>query len=269
MATQLLIDADFSLYRDCSVVEREAVFTNEAGHSIHVLNSSEEEALEVFIRTIKKLEKTLGTDDTVLVFSGAENFRKDVWSGYKANRKATRKPLCYWSIIDRLKAEGTYKVVEETCLEGDDYIGILATRTSPVDRIIVSDDKDMQTLPNVKIWRMDGMVHTTEESADAFWLLQTLMGDTTDGYKGCPGLGPVLAQRVLDKAGDPWGNVLQAYHDGCRKNPKALEDGQTSDDLALLNARLARILRHTDWDSKNRKPILWTPPELAVTNVPG
>src|SRR3546814_17922231 len=61
---------------------------------------------------------------------------------YKANRKASRKPLCYWTIIDHLRAEGRYRVLSEDCLEGDDYIGILATRTSPMDRVIVSEDKD-------------------------------------------------------------------------------------------------------------------------------
>src|SRR3546814_4456453 len=102
---------------------------------------------------------------------------------YKANRKASRKPLCYWTIIDHLRAEGRYRVLSEDCLEGDDYIGILATRTSPMDRVIVSEDKDMQTLPNVKIWRQDKLVETTAESAENFWLYQTLMGDSTDGYK--------------------------------------------------------------------------------------
>src|SRR3546814_3409387 len=104
--------------------------------------------------------------------------------------KASRKPLCYCTIIDHLRAEGRYRVLSEDCLEGDDYIGILATRTSPMDRVIVSEDKDMQTLPNVKIWRQDKLVETTAESAENFWLYQTLMGDSTDGYKGCPGCGP-------------------------------------------------------------------------------
>ena len=36
---------------------------------------------------------------------------------------------------------------------------------------------------------------------------------------------------------------------------------ETPEDLALINARLARILRFTDWDSEKREPILWTPPQ--------
>ena len=30
---------------------------------------------------------------------------------------------------------------------------------------------------------------------------------------------------------------------------------------AITQARLARILRASDWDSENKKPILWQPPQ--------
>ncbi|API58543.1 hypothetical protein BSL82_03810 [Tardibacter chloracetimidivorans] len=261
--TQLLIDADFTLFQACSAVEREAVFTNEAGASVHILNSAFDEALDTFERQVQGHIKRLKGEEAVLVFSGPNNFRKEVWEDYKANRKSVRKPLCYWPIIDHLRADGKYRVVSEDCLEGDDYIGILATRQSPVDRVIVSEDKDMQTLPNVKIWRQDKLVETTPESAEEFWLYQTLMGDSTDGYAGCPGIGPKSAEKVLMQAGDPWENVLQAYRAAYAKDKDPSKSkwlGRTPEDLALLNARLARILHHTDWDSKARRPILWEPP---------
>lgn len=262
MTTQLLIDADFTLFRDCASVERESVFTNEAGATVHILHSAFDEALSLFRRSIERYVKNLDADEAVLVFSGHDNFRKRLWDGYKANRKATRKPLCYWAIIDHLREDDEYRVVAEDCLEGDDYIGILATRPSSRDRIIVSDDKDMQTLPNVKLFRQGEMVETTQESAEEFWLYQTLMGDQTDGYKGCPGIGPKAASAILQKPGDPWANVVAAYGDAYRKDKdpeKAKWLGMPPEDLALLNARLARILRVSDWDGDARQPILWSP----------
>jgi hypothetical protein len=45
-----------------------------------------------------------------------------------------------------------------------------------------------------------------------------------------------------------WPRVLEAY----------TKAGLTEAD-ALTQARLARILRWSDWDAKERKPILWTP----------
>lgn len=263
MATQLLIDADFVLYRDCSAVERVATFRDEAGNHLDFLNCPREEAEGLFMRSVEGYMTRLHADEAVLVFSGHTNFRKDVWPLYKANRAATRKPISYWAIVDKLKGSSEYRTVLEDGLEGDDYIGILATRPSPIRRVIVSEDKDMMTLPNVEIWRQGKIVETTDESAERFWFYQTLMGDSTDGYKGCPGVGPVAAEAILNKTGDVWENILDAYRSGCTKKPKALEDAQieTPEDLALLNARLARILRHTDWDGTTRRPILWSPPE--------
>lgn len=261
MTTQLLIDADFVLYRACSAAMREHVWENEAGHKVHTVSASFDEALDKFEGAVESYMKRLFADEAILVFSGDQNFRKDVWPLYKANRAETRKPHCYWSIIDHVTSEAKYRVVSEPCLEGDDYIGILATRPSSTRRVIVSEDKDMQTLPNVEIWRQDRLVETDEDSADHFWRLQTLMGDSTDGYFGCPGMGPVSAAKVLDRAGDPWANILQAYTEACRKKPDALDKAgvETPEELALLNARLARILRHTDWDGNARRPILWSP----------
>lgn len=264
MTKQLLIDADFTLFQATSAVERESVFENEAGANVHILHSDRAEGMANFIRMVDKYQKDLKADECVLVFSGPNNFRKEVWDGYKAHRKSTRKPLAYWQIIQDLRDGDEYRVVSEDCLEGDDYIGILATRPSAVERIIVSDDKDMQTLPNVQIYRMGDLIKTDDASADEFWLYQTLMGDSTDGYKGCPGIGPKAAEVVMAKPGDPWENVLAAYRAAYAKDKdqfKAKWLGLEPEELALLNARLARILRHTDWDGKARRPILWTPPE--------
>ena len=262
MTKQLLIDADFTLFQACSAVEREAVFTNEAGAAVHVLNSAFDEAMGTFKRAVMGYMADLYATEAVLVFSGPNNFRKELWEGYKAHRKSTRKPLCYWAIIDHLRAGDEYRVVSEDCLEGDDYIGILATRPSSIDRVVVSDDKDMMTLPNTKLYRMGKLMETTVDSAEDYWLLQTLMGDSTDGYKGCPGMGEVTAKKVLAKPGDPWANVVAAYEEAYRKDKDpehAKFLGRTPEELALLNARLARILRFGDWDSKARRPILWSP----------
>lgn len=282
---QLLIDADFYLYMCAAACEKDTTFPavkfiederEELGYRIeadpdappqHVLHSDEREVMDMFSAKIRSLEAELG-GTAILIFSGRENFRKSLWHLYKASRKATRKPLAYWDVIARLTREATWEVKMEACLEGDDYIGILATRPSPTERIVVSDDKDMQTLPNITLYRMGQLIKTTAKSAEEFWMYQTLAGDSTDGYKGCPGCGDKGAEKVLEKPGDMWENVRLAFQAGCAKKPEALAaadmgEGFTSDDFALLNARLARILRFSDWDSKARQPILWTPPVIS------
>ena len=75
-------------------------------------------------------------------------------------------------------------------------------------------------------------------------------------------MGEVSAKKVLSKPGDPWANVVAAYEEAYRKDKDpehAKFLGRSPEELALLNARLARILRNTDWDGTARRPILWSP----------
>ena len=56
------------------------------------------------------------------------------------------------------------------------------------------------------------------------------------------------AETLFNKEGYSWTTVVKAFTD----------KGLTEDD-ALLNARLARILTIDDYDTKRQEPILWTP----------
>ena len=73
------------------------------------------------------------------------------------------------------------------------------------------------------------------------------MGDATDGYSGCPKIGKVTASRLLNKECS-WATVVAAY-----------EKAGLSEDVALENARMARILLYEDWDAKEKRVKLWTP----------
>jgi DNA polymerase-1 len=117
----------------------------------------------------------------------------------------------------------------------------------------------MKTLP-AKVWNGKALVGYTDQEADYWHMLQTLTGDAVDGYKGCPGIGPVGAEKLLNgpavegeatyDSGDPvlWPRVVAAY-----------EKKKLTEEDALRNARLARILRWDDWDRKKKEPILWSP----------
>jgi DNA polymerase-1 len=168
--------------------------------------------------------------------------------------------LCYSAL--REEANDTYNTQAFPGLEADDVMGILATKPG-ADCIIVSQDKDMKTIP-ANIWTGDKMLGVTKDEADYWHMFQTLTGDAVDGFKGCPGMGPVGAQKLLtacyvqgafngtdhtrfsmEKA---WPAIVAAY-----------EKKKLTEEDALRNARLARILRWDDWDKKKKEPILWTP----------
>ena len=109
--------------------------------------------------------------------------------------------------------------------------------------------KDLRQVPGA-YWDMKGDVEEiTKEEGDRWHMIQALAGDPTDGYPGCPGIGVKRAADLLDKHDFHWEAVCQAYRE------KGL-----SDDDALLNARLAKILQYENYDSRLGQPILWQPP---------
>ena len=56
------------------------------------------------------------------------------------------------------------------------------------------------------------------------------------------------AQALFKEHGYSWKTVVNAF-----------AEKDLSEDVALINARLARILTVDDYDFKKRKPILWSP----------
>ena len=91
----------------------------------------------------------------------------------------------------------------------------------------------------------------SETEADWWHMYQTLCGDTTDGYAGLPGCGPKKAEKVIGTVDEPapdWAAVAAAF------TAKSL-----SEEDALVQARVARICRASDYDFKNKEVILWTP----------
>jgi DNA polymerase-1 len=244
--TILLIDGDQYLFRGCAATERDVKWDDEN----HVLASNEVEAWDTVSGAFKNILEHFGHGDLVITLSdySVPCFRYSVDPTYKNNRAASRKPLCYWDVREKLHAE--FKCISMPGLEADDVMGILATKPGPDDKIIVSRDKDMNTIPG-KLWNGTTFKVISEADADYYHMYQTLIGDTADGYKGCPGIGPKKAEIILksDFAGQPtWPFVVATFE----------KMGLTADD-ALRQARLARILRWQDWDSKKKEPILWSP----------
>lgn len=240
MKRTLLIDGDIVAYRYSSTVEQEVDW----GDDVWSLWSDAKEAKQLILQYLDHLVEATAADDFVFTFSDKDNFRKTIYPDYKSNRKGKRKPTCYKGIKTWIEAE--YESIQIPNLEGDDVMGILATSGQYAETVIVSEDKDMKTIPGL-LWRAAEMEDISEEYADYYHLYQTLVGDATDGYKGCKGIGDKRATDILSK--DPtWEAVVKAYE----------KAGQTEEE-ALVQARLARILRASDYNTQTKEPILWTP----------
>ena len=240
MHRTLLIDGDIVVYQYSSTVEHEVDW----GNDVWSLWADAKEAQQLILQYIDILVDETAADDFIFCFSDKDNFRKDIDSNYKSNRKGKRKPVCYKSLKQWITDE--YKTETWDRLEADDVMGIMATSTMlEGEKVIVSEDKDLKTIPGL-LWRSGEMLNISQEEADYNHLYQTLVGDATDGYPGLRGVGDKRATELLKTP--TWETVVKAFE----------KAGQTEED-ALVQARLARILRASDYNFEFDQPILWRP----------
>lgn len=245
----LLIDGDEVVYRIAAALEHEVQWDEQNW----VLYSNADAVFDEVKAHMGRLFERFGTERHVLAFTGSGNFRKVlVDPTYKNNRAGKRKPLCYGTVRER--CDLSFHTMVRPGLEADDVLGILATKPGAGRKIICGQDKDFKTVP-AEVWNGKDLLRSYE--ADRFHMLQTLCGDAADGYKGCPGIGPAKAVKIL---ADENGYDLHEYEDTWPKVVKAFYDADYGYDYALSQARLARILRWEDWDQEKQEPILWTPP---------
>jgi DNA polymerase-1 len=246
----VLIDADITAYQVCATAEVEVDW----GDDVWTLHSDFKDVKREFKTAIESIMDTTEASHAILAFTSPDNFRKTILPTYKENRAKVRRPMHLARLRDWAKDE--FNVHIYPSLEGDDVLGILSTKDP--DTFVYSADKDMRTLP-ANLWAQDdGFVYQNDERiADWYFMMQTLTGDPTDNYKGCPSIGPKRAQDLLGEPGlrsleELWSIVVRAFE----------SKGLTADD-ALTQARCARILRHTDWNPFTGEVALWQPPSPA------
>ena len=236
---KLLIDADFIVYKSCAAAETEVDF----GDDVILVTSNFSDALSATRRELTKLRDQFGSfSPIILFFSDTVNFRKKILSSYKGHRNR-KKPCGYKRVINQLKTE--FEVIIMPELEADDAMGIYATQNP--GNIVVSPDKDMRQIPG-ELYNMDERFTVTKESGATWHLIQTLAGDQTDGYGGVPGIGIKRAETLFKKEGYSWKTVVKAF-----------KDKDLTEEDALTNARLAKILTVDDYDFKKQRVNLWSP----------
>lgn len=228
---------------------------------------TEDQAIKEARWQIEEIVDTVDAHDGIICISDAKNWRKKIYPPYKSNRVGKPKPVMLAALNTALLNKEIVNMpsLRVPWLEADDLVGISAGQ---IDRgkktsVIVSIDKDLWTVPGLH-WnpRPDNFgkarpeEYVSREQADRNHLYQALTGDTVDGYPGCPGIGPVRANQFLDEYEDyapeeRWRGFVQLFED----------KGLTEQD-ALVQAQIARILRVSDWDAKGKKIKLWQPPKL-------
>jgi DNA polymerase I len=278
----VIIDADVLVYQSALAAERAIDW----GEELWTLHADMDETRRLLDEAVHDIAVGLSADRLVMALSDyTDPWRKRIMPSYKSNRKAVRRPVTFAPLREYVHER--YETFQRQGLEGDDVLGILGTHPSllPGEKVLVTVDKDLRTVPgkhvNLTVARKVGyeaaLEEITEAEADRFHMLQTLAGDATDGYPGCPGIGMVRASALLD-AGLVLIPTLHQFKSGPRKGQtesrwvpghagpawdivvSAYREAGLSESVALENARVARICRAADYDFRSKKVIPWSPP---------
>lgn len=261
--TTVLIDGDILVYQVAAASERPAYDWGDGIYSPATADLTE--AIALLRNRILTIKNGCAADRVAIALKDKDNFRKRVYPGYKANRNPAAVPMLRTPLMEWLRTEKAKSVWSRPGLEGDDVIGILATSDViiPGEKYIWSIDKDVKQIPGKHLNEDFQITEVFPEDGEFLFYQQTLTGDSTDNYPGCPGIGPKRAVRILEEA---WSHATEEQ---IERGPSvaywptvvdAYQRAGLSADVALTQARVARILRNTDYDFKERKPILWTPP---------
>lgn len=254
-----LIDSDTILFATASVAEMCVKGGGLDGEDQWIPTMTLTQAYNQVVSGFDRIVEAVKADDAIICLSDRANFRYGILPSYKSNRKESRRPPMLAKLRDALQKHKPFPVLLVKGLEADDLCGICAGTISAAGKkpIVCSEDKDLKTIPG-SLFQKGKLVDISPADADRNWFYQVLTGDSTDGYKGCPNVGPVKALKILAEIEgksptERWSRIVVEY----------LSRGASYDD-ALTQARVARILRSTDWDPNNKDVILWQPPTIPA-----
>lgn len=281
-----LIDADSLLYESASVNQDTLVFSDED----KVIEVDEEGAKEHLDFTIDKIVKATGCTEYQMFITGPTNFRYEVLPTYKHNRKDIERPILLGMLKEYVLENHPCKITSK--VEADDACTITMSK-NPKKYILAHIDKDLNQVEGTHYnWRDDVIYEVTKEEGIRMFFKQVLTGDSTDGYAGCPLIGPEKAEIIIDnymgvfpvehtfKSGprkgqveirwqdkpmdDLWDAIVSQYLKAhFRKGTLTdCEDYKGAEELALQQARVARMLR--DGEYIKGEVILWNYKPLDI-----
>ncbi len=252
--TVLLIDADGFIFSTAIVLQETNPFDDTAMPTF-----DRTKGIKVLEARFKKLIKKFNADRVIMFVScrREEGHRRTmITESYKANRNNQKSPVGL--PILRSYVEKHYETISEPALEADDLIGIYSSdpkRNKEFKQIIVSMDKDVIWLagraysPN----KDKKSMLTKAESLKKF-IFQTICGDSADGYKGIPGIGKVGANKFI--------NGVAVLSNIWEELVELAATKKCDEEYMMVQARLAWILRHGDYNFDTQEIKLWTPDRI-------
>lgn len=243
---KFLVLSDYGVVSECDTKEGALMLVEQYGFEIQEVFVPEpvENCLYSVRNMVKSVMDVTGASSCTVFLSGKDNFRKDLYAEYKANRKGTRTP----DLLEPAKQFliDNYDTSVEDGQEADDGMGIAQCNND--DTIICTLDKDLDMIPGKHYnWRSGDVYDIDEKAAIKKFYTQLLTGDRTDNIPGIRGVGPAKAGKILE------GGFSE--HGFFNKVRVELKRAGYSDDEIVRNARLLWIRRKPDemWEPPKRK----------------
>lgn len=188
--------------------------------------------------------------------SGKKTFRNEIYSDYKANRKAMPDELSSQIpfIKEACEKFGFY-LANKMGYEADDIIASYVSKIKDHKINVISSDKDLMQLmrENISIYDPMKQKYITEEdvlkkfgvTSDKVLDVLSLMGDSSDNVPGVSGIGPKTAAELINKY-ESLDNLIE-HIDELPKN-KRNETLKNEIDKALLSKNLIKLKYDLDLD---------------------
>ena len=246
-----LIDGDIVVYR--------VGYTTEAD-SEGIARARTNEMIETILEETKANQFECWLSD-----SAENNFRYKIFPAYKGNRTQPR-PKHYDLIKEHLLTEWSARFAHG--MEADDALGFRQDQ-GPIEyggqdefgTVICSIDKDLLQVPGLhynfvkKEW-----IEVTSWEGLKWFYKQILIGDVSDNIKGCKGIGPVKAGKILDPVSSSEGEqeLLKRVFACYQRQEKARSQEENEEIVKhiILTGSLLKIKQEEgepSWDSLSYK----------------
>ena len=180
------------------------------------LNTS---AIMGFLNTLHEIQTKEKPTHIGVAFDCGKTFRHDAFPAYKAQREETPEDIKRSvPIIKQLLAAFRIPILEKEGFEADDVIGTLSMKSGKngVETYMLTPDKDYGQLVKENVFQYrprhgggyekmgpaEVCAKYGIERTDQVIDLLALMGDASDNFPGCPGVGEKTAAKLIAQFGD-------------------------------------------------------------------
>lgn len=269
MSKLVLVDGNAILHRAFHAMPP---LTTRSGEPINAVYG----LVSMFLRVVQDLKP----DAIAVAFDEKEpTFRHKEFKKYQSQRPPTADDLSsqFEKARDFFRAAGV-PIYSKPGFEADDVIGTIADK-SDGDVVIVTGDRDILQLvddkKNIKLYMpvvglTNARLYSELEAKERMGVppseipdYKALVGDPSDNYPGVAGIGPVTAEKLLEK----YKSVDNIYAHLKEIDPNIRQKLDVKKDDAKLFHRLATIVRDVPIEINYEDMEKWKIDSLEVINL--